>query len=82
MNTFVVKRFYGKSNSDYLYAWDKEWGTACMGSINNAMKFDNLEDAKMAALKATSRCIGFDGQLAQGVTFKAVTIQTTEIISE
>jgi hypothetical protein len=72
MNTFVVKRIYGK-NSDYLHDWCEEWGTSCMGSVDKALKFESLELAEIAAQHAQKVCMGIDG-VATGFVFKAVEV--------
>lgn len=70
---YAIKRTYGKFGSDYLHAWCKDWGTACMGSIKLAMKFTTKDEADQAAAKAQRDCKGFDGQPAR-CTFTAVAV--------
>lgn len=70
MKTFVVNRTYGKYGSDFLHDWCDQWGTACMLSIDKAMKFQSFDDAQEAANKAQKECKGFDGKTAKGITFK------------
>lgn len=79
MKTFVVKRFYGKSNSDYLMGWCDRWGTSCIGSFGLALKFDTVEDTQDAAKRAQNTCMGVDG-LAQGFIFKAVAVELVETL--
>lgn len=42
MKTFVVNRTYGKYGSDYLHDWCDQLGTACMLSIDKALKFQRF----------------------------------------
>ncbi len=74
MSKYAVRRTYGKFGKDYLHAWCKDWGSACMGSVKKAMIFDTLEQADAAAKRAQVECKGFGGAPAIGFTFSAVAI--------
>lgn len=69
---YVIQRTYGKSNRDYLHAWCKDWGTACMLSIKKALVFETKEAADAAADNAQRECKGVDGLPAKGFKFSAV----------
>lgn len=71
---FVVKRTYGKYGSDYLHSWCEEWGTACIGSLKQAMRLSTQAEADAAVSRAQQTCKGSGGHAAQGVIFKALEI--------
>lgn len=57
---YYVKRTYGK-NSDFLKAWDKDYGTVCIGSKKLAMSFETEQEAVSASIQASLKCRGFNG---------------------
>ena len=72
--TYAIQRTYGKTGRDYLHAWDEQYGTSCMGSINLAMTFSSKDEADAAAARAQAECKGAKGAPATGITFAAVAI--------
>ena len=74
---YAIKRTYGtgkNSGSDYLLAWCRKWGTACIGSAKLAMTFDSKAAADAAAARSQAECKGFGGAPAVGITFSVVEI--------
>ena len=61
MKVYRIKRTY-HAHSDYLSAWDSEYGTACMGSPTRAMIFILEYDADQAANRANRECCGVNGE--------------------
>lgn len=64
MTTYAIQRTYGKHCKDYLHAWDKQYGTACIGAISQAMTFATAEEAQAARDRAAAECKTLDGQVA------------------